>query len=80
MLLCQDERVIGLLYWQPAREWMTARIRALYLHPDHWYQSLGRRLWLLDGNRIGETLYQRCGFVFDGQERTLMSLDQSCLK
>jgi GNAT superfamily N-acetyltransferase len=54
------------------RKVMTARIRALYLHPDHWRQGHGKRLWqavavqmrragcecvrlwLLDGNHIGE--------------------------
>ena len=98
MLLCQDEVVIGLLYWQPSLEegLMTARIRALYLHPDHWRQGHGKRLWqavavqmrragcecvrlwLLDGNHIGEGFYLRRGFMFDGQERTLMSLGQPC--
>ncbi|WP_349921426.1 GNAT family N-acetyltransferase [Aeromonas veronii] len=99
MLICQHEVVIGLLYWQPVREEvMTARICALYLHPAHWRQGYGKRLWqavavqmrrsgcecvklwLLDGNRIGEGFYQRRGFVFDGQERTLTSLGQPCLQ
>ncbi len=100
MLLCQDEVVIGLLYWQPVHEvgQMTASIRAFYLHPDHWRQGHGKRLWqavamqmrragcecvrlwLLDGNQIGEGFYQRRGFVFDGQERTLTSLGQPCLQ
>ncbi|MGN4963585.1 GNAT family N-acetyltransferase [Aeromonas dhakensis] len=100
MLLCQDEVVIGLLYWQPelAGEYPTAWIRAFYLHPDHWRQGYGKRLWqavamqmrragcegvrlwLLDGNHIGEGFYLRRGFVFDGQERTLMSLGQPCLQ
>ena len=90
MLVCQDDVVIGLLYWQPSLEegLMTARIRALYLHPDHWRQGHGKRLWqavavqmrragcecvrlwLLDGNHIGEGFYLRRGFMFDGQERT----------
>ena len=98
MLVCQDDVVIGLLYWQPSLEegLMTARIRALYLHPDHWRQGHGKRLWqavavqmrragcecvrlwLLDGNHIGEGFYLRRGFMFDGQERTLMSLGQPC--
>ena len=100
MLICQAELVIGLLYWQPALEGalMTARIRALYLHPAHWCQGHGKRLWqavavqmrragcecvrlwLLDGNRIGEGFYQKRGFVFDGEERTLTSLGQPCLQ
>ena len=98
MLVCQDDVVIVLLYWQPSLEegLMTARIRALYLHPDHWRQGHGKRLWqavavqmrragcecvrlwLLDGNHIGEGFYLRRGFMFDGQERTLMSLGQPC--
>ncbi|MCH7371655.1 MULTISPECIES: GNAT family N-acetyltransferase [Aeromonas] len=100
MLLCLDEVIIGLLYWQPALEGtlMTARIRALYLHPGHWRQGHGKRLWqavamqmrragcecvrlwLLDGNEIGEGFYLRRGFVFDGEERTLQSLGQPCLQ
>lgn len=40
----------------------------------------GVRLWLLDGNRVGEGFYLRRGFAFDGQERTLMSLGQACLQ
>lgn len=100
MLLCLDEVVIGLLYWQPEQEgeFLTARILALYLHPGHWRQGHGKRLWqavamqmrragcecvrlwLLDGNQIGEGFYQRRGFVFDGQERTLTSLGQACLQ
>lgn len=100
MLLCLDEVVIGLLYWQPVLVvgQMTASIRALYLHPDHWRQGHGKRLWqavamqmrragcgcarlwLLDGNQVGEGFYQRRGFVFDGQERTLKSLGQPCLQ
>ncbi|MGL5813859.1 MAG: GNAT family N-acetyltransferase [Aeromonas sp.] len=99
MLICQNEVVIGLLYWQPVQEaMMTARICALYLHPAHWRRGYGKRLWqavamqmrragcecvrlwLLDGNRIGEGFYQRRGFVFDGQERTLTSLGQPCLQ
>ncbi|CAM3873153.1 GNAT family N-acetyltransferase [Aeromonas bestiarum] len=100
MLLCQDEVVIGLLYWQLVLDGTepNALIRAFYLHPDHWRQGHGKRLWqavamqmrragcdsvrlwLLDGNRIGEGFYLRRGFVFDGQERTLMSLGQACLQ
>ncbi|MBV7597622.1 MULTISPECIES: GNAT family N-acetyltransferase [Aeromonas] len=100
MLLCLGELVIGLLYWQPAREGAltTARILAFYLHPDHWCQGHGKRLWqavamqmrregcecvrlwLLDGNDIGERFYQRRGFIFDGQERTLQSFGQPCLQ
>ena len=100
MLLCQDEVVIGLLYWQPETtgEYPTAWIRAFYLHPDHWRQGHGKRLWqavamqmrragcegvrlwLLDGNHNGEGFYLRRGFMFDGQERTLMSLGQPCLQ
>jgi len=100
MLLCLDEVVIGLLYWQRAQEgeYPTAWIRAFYLHPDHWRQGYGKRLWqavamqmrragcegvrlwLLDGNRVGEGFYLRRGFAFDGQERTLMSLGQACLQ
>lgn len=100
MLLCLDEVVIGLLYWQQEQEegLATARIRALYLHPDHWRHGYGKRLWqavamqmrrsgyecvrlwLLDGNRIGEGFYLRRGFVFDGKQRTLTSLGQPCLQ
>jgi GNAT superfamily N-acetyltransferase len=100
MLLCQDEVVIGLLYWQLVLDGTepNALIRAFYLHPDHWRQGHGKRLWqavamqmrragcdsvrlwLLDGNRIGEGFYLRRGFVFDGQARTLMSLGQACLQ
>jgi GNAT superfamily N-acetyltransferase len=100
MLLCLDEVVIGLLYWQLVLDGTepNALIRAFYLHPDHWRQGHGKRLWqavamqmrragcdsvrlwLLDGNRIGEGFYLRRGFVFDGQERTLMSLGQACLQ
>lgn len=100
MLLCLDEAVIGLLYWQPVQEeeQSSALIRAFYLHPDHWRQGHGKRLWqavamqmrragcrcvklwLLDGNRIGEGFYLRRGFLFDGQARTLMSLGQPCLQ
>ena len=32
----------------------------------------------LDGNHIGEGFYLRRGFVFDGEERTLISLGQPC--
>ncbi|WP_348686971.1 GNAT family N-acetyltransferase [Aeromonas bestiarum] len=100
MLLCQDEVVIGLLYWQLVLDGTepNALIRAFYLHPDHWRQGHGKRLWqavamqmrragcdsvrlwLLDGNRIGEGFYLRRGFFFDGQARTLMSLGQACLQ
>lgn len=100
MLICQDERVIGLLYWQPVREGglMTARIRALYLHPAQWSKGYGKRLWqavaeqmrrtgcecarlwLLDGNRVGEGFYLRRGFVFDGEQRTLTNLGLPCLQ
>ena len=100
MLLCQGEVVIGLLYWQLVLDGTepNALIRAFYLHPDHWRQGHGKRLWqavamqmrragcdsvrlwLLDGNRIGEGFYLRRGFVFDGQTRTLMSLGQACLQ
>ncbi|MEM0554178.1 MULTISPECIES: GNAT family N-acetyltransferase [Aeromonas] len=100
MLLCLDEVVIGLLYWQPVQEGdeTIAWIRAFYLHPDHWRQGYGKRLWqavamqmrragcscvklwLLDGNHIGEGFYLRRGFMFDGQERTLMSLGHPCLQ
>ncbi|HHQ4692225.1 TPA: GNAT family N-acetyltransferase [Aeromonas veronii] len=100
MLLCRDEVVIGLLYWQPQQEaeQSHALIRAFYLHPDHWRQGYGKRLWqavamqmrragcscvklwLLDGNHIGEGFYLRRGFVFDGEERTLISLGQPCLQ
>ncbi|MGL5774021.1 MAG: GNAT family N-acetyltransferase, partial [Aeromonas veronii] len=38
------------------------------------------KLWLLDGNHIGEGFYLRRGFVFDGEERTLISLGQPCLQ
>lgn len=100
MLICQDEVVIGLLYWQLVLDSTepSALIRAFYLHPEHWRQGHGKRLWqavamqmrragcgsvrlwLLDGNRIGEGFYLRRGFVFDGQVRTLMSLGQACLQ
>jgi GNAT superfamily N-acetyltransferase len=100
MLLCLDEVVVGLLYWQPLQEAGQTRalIRAFYLHPDHWRQGYGKRLWqtvamqmrragcssvklwLLDGNHIGEGFYLRRGFVFDGEERTLTSLGHACLQ
>lgn len=100
MLLCLDQRVMGLLYWQPVQEegQRTALIRAFYLHPAHWRQGYGKRLWqmvamqmrragcscaklwLLDGNHIGEGFYLRRGFVFAGQQRTLISLGRPCLQ
>ncbi|MDO2947037.1 GNAT family N-acetyltransferase [Aeromonas simiae] len=43
MLVCVDEVPVGLLYWQ--QEGTQAWIRALYLHPAHWRQGLGQRLW-----------------------------------
>ncbi|MGL4250054.1 MAG: GNAT family N-acetyltransferase [Aeromonas sp.] len=101
LLLCLDEVVIGLLYWQAQQEeggQTHALIRAFYLHPDHWRQGYGKRLWqaaamqmrrvgchcvklwLLDGNHIGEGFYLRRGFVFNGEERILISLGHPCLQ
>ncbi|PJG59532.1 GNAT family N-acetyltransferase [Aeromonas cavernicola] len=48
MLLCVDDVIKGLLYWQamPEHEGApSALIRAFYLHPSYWGQGYGRRLW-----------------------------------
>lgn len=44
LLVCLDDVPVGLLYWQC--EDNIAWLRAFYLHPDHWRQGLGQRLWL----------------------------------
>lgn len=47
MLICIEQRVIGLLYWQhqEGETGPEAHIRAFYLHPAHWRQGHGKRLW-----------------------------------
>ena len=72
MLVCQDDVVIGLLYWQPSLEegLMTARIRALYLHPDFWRQGIGTMLIKHAARTLKEQKHGAiCLWVLDGNAR-----------
>lgn len=66
----------------------TGEIRALYVLESHQKRKIGYRLmqaalscmpqykqfalWVLKGNQKAIPFYQRCGFCFDGKEKTLL--------
>jgi GNAT superfamily N-acetyltransferase len=61
MLVCVQDVVVGLLYWQHQEGDIgpEAHSRALYLHPAHWRRGHGKRLWQAVAMQMRRAGYER---------------------